>query len=74
MEGTKETKIIIKSVTDYEAFHSGSFRERYAMEHGIKKTVYVNGHKCFKYTYSPNEKYQDANGATYDIVKKKWIN
>ena len=72
METTKET-VIIKSLNDYIAYHSGGFRERYAMEHGTKEIVYVNGHKCFKYTYDHNAEYQDANGATYDIIAKKWI-
>ena len=67
-------RIILRSVDDYKAYHSGGFRERYAMEHGTKETIYVNGHKCFKYTYSTDAEYQDANGATYDTIAKKWIN
>lgn len=56
------------------AYNSGGFRERYAMENGNATTVYINGNKCIKYTYSPSEEYQDANGATYDTVKRQWIN
>lgn len=57
-----------------EAYESGGFRERYAMEHGKKTVKFIRGHKCFKYTYSPMEEYQDANGATYDTVERRWIN
>lgn len=56
------------------AYNTGGWRERYAMEHGNATTVYINGHKCIKYTYSIGAAYQDANGATYDTVKKQWIN
>lgn len=57
-----------------EAYESGGFLERYAMEHGNKTIKFINGHKCLKYTYSPMEEYQDANGAIYDTVEKRWIN
>lgn len=56
------------------AYNNAGFRERYAMEHGNATTVYINGHKCIKYTYSKAAPYQDANGATYDTIKKQWIN
>lgn len=56
------------------AFNAGGWRERYAMEHGNATTVYINGNKCIKYTYSTGAAYQDANGATYDTIKKQWIN
>ena len=56
-----------------KAYMLAGYRERYAMEHGNKQTIYISGHKCFKYTYSKYDKYQDANGATYDTVRKCWI-
>lgn len=56
------------------AYNVGGCRERYAMEHGNKSVVYCNGHKCFKFTYSRFNEYQDANGATYDTITKNWIN
>ena len=56
------------------AHNTGGFRERYAMEHGNRTTVYINGHKCYKYTYSNTKEYQDANGAIYNTIKKQWIN
>lgn len=56
-----------------EAYLQAGFRERYAMKHGNRAAVYINGHKCVKYTYSKFLKYQDANGATYDTVRKCWI-
>lgn len=56
------------------AYLKGGFRERYAMKNGKRKTIYINGHKCFKYTYSSDVEYQDANGSIYDTETKKWIN
>ena len=63
-----------KSDEKRAAYICGGWRERYAMEHGNAKTVYINGDKCIKYTYSNNNPYQDANGATYNTNKKQWIN
>lgn len=57
-----------------KAYAAGGFRERYAMENGNKATVYINGHKCLKFTYSANKEYQDANGATYDTARQMWVN
>lgn len=48
-------------------------RERYALEHGNKTVIYVNGEKCFKFTYSAYDPYQDANGATYNTVRGAWV-
>ena len=56
-----------------KAYESAGFRERYAMEHGNRATVYINGHKCIKFTYSKSIEYQDANGATFDTVRGVWI-
>ena len=63
-----------RSKEKQEAYNNGGFRERYAMEHGNATTVYINSNKCIKYTYSKLNEYQDANGATYDTIKKQWIN
>ena len=54
------------------AYKNGGFRERYAMENGNKTILYINGHKCYKFTYSKYKEYQDANGALYDTVLKIW--
>lgn len=56
-----------------KAYELAGYREAYAMEHGNKSIVYVNGRKCFKFTYSENEEYQDANGALYDTMAARWI-
>ena len=56
-----------------EAYEKAGFRERYAMDNGNRSTVYINGHKCYKFTYSKYNEYQDANGAIYDTVNKRWI-
>ena len=57
-----------------EMYHAAGFRERYALENGNKSVVYVNSHKCYKFTYSKAVDYQDANGALYDTVEKRWRN
>ena len=62
-----------KSAEMKKAYESAGFRERYAMENGNRATVYINGHKCIKFTYSEFIEYQDANGATYDTVRGSWI-
>lgn len=56
------------------AYEKGGYRERYAMDNGNKTVVYINNHKCYKFTYSQYKEYQDANGATYNAVTKNWIN
>ena len=58
----------------HEAFEKAGYRERYAIKHGDKEKVFINGHQCYKYSYSEDEEYQDANGATFDTVTKTWIN
>ena len=56
-----------------KAYETAGARERYAMEHGNKAVIYVNEQKCFKFTYSADLDYQDANGATYNTKTEKWI-
>ena len=56
-----------------EAYNRGGFRERYAMENGNRATIYINGVKCLKFTYSTAAEYQDANGAIYDTARRVWI-
>ncbi|MCI5603666.1 MAG: hypothetical protein MR361_09275, partial [Clostridiales bacterium] len=55
-----------------EMCDSASFRERYAILYGERKTKNINGHKCYVFTYSEDDEYQDANGALYDTVTKSW--
>jgi hypothetical protein len=62
-----------KSIGKKTAYNNGGIRERYAMEYGNATAVYINGEKCIKYTYSKHNPYQDANGATYNTVRKMWI-
>ena len=54
-------------------YEKAGFRERYAMNNGYRRVVYLRGHLCFKFCYSPKVEYQDANGATYDTVTETWI-
>lgn len=64
----------MRNIMEIEAYKKAGYRERYAMEHGRKMEINIRGHKCYKFTYSSKEEYQDANGATYDTVEKEWIN
>ena len=63
-----------RSVDMINAYKLGGYRERYAMDNGNKNTVYINGNKCFKFTYSKNHAFQAGNGATYNADQKRWIN
>ena len=56
------------------ARREAGYRELYAIKHGNKQVIFINGHKCYKWTYSTAIQYQDANGATFDTVTLKWIN
>lgn len=63
-----------KSEETRRAWYAAGWRERYAMENGNRATIYINGEKCYKYTYSTRAEYQDANGATFNTVRGVWIN
>ena len=56
------------------AYSLAGWRERYAMEHGNRATIYQNGEKCYKFTYSTANEYQDANGATFNTARRAWTN
>lgn len=56
------------------AYRLAGWRERYAMENGNRATIYENGEKCYKFTYSTAKEYQDANGATYNTARRAWTN
>ena len=56
-----------------EMMGNAGFRERYAVSVGERKVKTIRGHKCYVFTYSSDDEYQDANGATYDTVTKSWI-
>lgn len=50
-------------------------REKYAMEHGTKKCNFDRrtGEMSWTWTYSDEDDYQDANGATYSINRHAWV-
>lgn len=52
---------------------AAGWRERFAMDHGNRATIYIHGEKCYKFTYSTRAEYQDANGAIYNTVRGVWI-
>lgn len=56
-----------------EAAKYAGYRERYAIANGERRTRWINGHKCYVFEYSTKLEYQDANGATYDTVRRAWI-
>jgi len=56
-----------------EATEKAGFREKYAMQHGTEKKKTENGEKLYVFTFSENEKFQDANGATYNATRRAWI-
>lgn len=62
-----------KSEEMRKAYAAAGWRERYAMEHGNRAVLCINGHKCLKFTYSTKNAYQDANGAIFDTVRGVWI-
>ena len=55
------------------AYKEAGYRERYAMMNGKRKTVTMNGHRYFEFTYPDTVEYQDANGAAYDTVRGAWV-
>ena len=63
-----------KSDETKKAYAAAGWRERYAMDHGNRSTIYIHGEKCYKFTYSQRAEYQDANGAIYNTVRGVWIN
>ena len=56
-----------------KAYTAAGRRDRYAIENGNRATVYINGEKCYKFTYSKYKEYQDANGAIYNTVRGAWV-
>ena len=56
-----------------KAYEIAGFRERFAMEHGSRRTYWSNGRKFIKFTYPESVPYQDANGATYCVTTGSWI-
>lgn len=53
---------------------AAGFRERYAMEKGTATKKIINGHEIYIFKYSPEDPYQDANGAMWDATRGAWIN
>ena len=67
---TKLTKMISR-----EEKKSAGNRETYAIKnYNFSETKRLeNGELVTVYKYSPDDEYQDANGAMYDITRKTWI-
>lgn len=58
----------------YRAYTTAGYRERYAMENGKRTYKNITGDNCIVFTYNKKDKYQDANGATYNIDRAAWVN
>ena len=57
-----------------EAWKNAGVRERYAMENGrLYSHKDERGHIMWRFTYSSYDKYQDANGATFDVTEGVWV-
>ena len=67
----------LQAVRDYhqqqyiigEARKSAGWRELYAIEHGTPSQA----GNVITWTYSEADDYQDANGAAYDISRRRWV-
>ena len=56
-----------------QAMQAAGYREKFALENGVAQLVTVNGDMCYRFTYSKEHEYQDANGAIYNTKRKAWI-
>lgn len=57
-----------------KARETAGYRERYAMDnYTVIQKRKENGHKLLTFMYSPDDPYQDGNGATYDIKRNVWV-
>lgn len=56
------------------AYEVGGYREKYAMDNGNRSVRYDNGKTLWRFTYSKYKEYQDANGATYYVEGRRWVN
>lgn len=62
-----------------EAINSAGYREKYAISQYLDANGNViieddaRGHKLWIFTYSDDNPYQDANGATYDATEGRWV-
>lgn len=56
-----------------EAYNTAGYRERYAMDHGTEYRETYGSEDYLVYRYGPDDSYQDANGATYSINRRTWV-
>ena len=52
---------------------SAGYRENYAIENGTGSIRREGEYTLITFTYSEDDEYQDANGATYCIERSAWI-
>ena len=56
------------------ARNSAGWREKYAIRNG-KRTIRKDsrGHEIWRFAYSQDHEYQDANGAEFDATERRWV-
>lgn len=56
---------------------SAGYRERTVVEmfrDGMATMKMIQGGTAVQFNYSSDIEYQDANGATFDLISERWIN
>lgn len=56
-----------------DAKSSAGFRETYAMKYGSPQIKHDNNRLLVRFVYPKSFKYQDANGATFDVTDRRWV-
>ena len=68
---------MINKSTMADMAKKAGYREKYAMEHGIAKSLVTNGEHYLEFELHPDmeqhEEYVDWIGATYCLERKKWV-
>lgn len=62
----------MKATEKAKAAAKAGYRELYALKHGTEHKKIENGEELYIFTYSKENHYQDANGATYNATRHEW--
>lgn len=72
-----ERNIKLSDLLLKEMEKKAGWRERYVINKYRNDDCIIkfrdNG-SCVQFKYSPKEEYQDANGATFSLIKRRWVN
>lgn len=74
----REIKLVRELTRElYDEMHkAGGFRERAVLEmyrDGVAKIVTRQNGSWLEFNYPTEIEYQDANGATFDLISERWI-